>query len=49
MAGPSGLKLGGMIEGMGKNILQKEFFGSSTYNWVRLVDHRCLFYDMGIR
>ena len=28
MAGPIGLKLGGMIEGMGENVLAKEFFGS---------------------
>ena len=28
MAGPSGLKLGGMIEGMCENVLAKEFFGS---------------------
>ena len=28
MAGPSELKLGGMIEGMGENVLAKEFFGS---------------------
>ena len=28
MAGPIGLKLGGMFEGMGENVLVKEFFGS---------------------
>ena len=28
MAGPSGLKLGGLVEGMGENVLAKEFFGS---------------------
>ena len=28
MTGPSGLKLGGMIEGMWENVLTKEFFGS---------------------
>ena len=28
MAGPSELKLGGMVEGMGENVLAKEFFGS---------------------
>ena len=28
MAGPSGLKLGVLIEGMGENVLAKEFFGS---------------------
>ena len=28
MAGPSGLKLGGTIEGMWENVLAKEFFGS---------------------
>ena len=28
MAGPMGLKLGGMVEGMGENVLAKEFFGS---------------------
>ena len=28
MAGPSELKLGGMIEGMGENVLVKDFFGS---------------------
>ena len=28
MAGPIKLKLGGMVEGMGENVLAKEFFGS---------------------
>ena len=28
MAGPRGLKLGGMIEGMCPNVLAKEFLGS---------------------
>ena len=28
MAGPSGLKLGVLIEGMWENVLAKEFFGS---------------------
>ena len=28
MVGPIGLKLGGMVEGMGENVLAKEFFGS---------------------
>ena len=28
MAGPSGLKLGGLVEGMWENVLAKEFFGS---------------------
>ena len=28
MAGRIGLKLGGMIKGMGENVLAKEFFGS---------------------
>ena len=28
MSGPSGLKLGVLIEGMGENVLAKEFFGS---------------------
>ena len=28
MAGPSELKLGGMIEGMCENVLAKKFFGS---------------------
>ena len=28
MAGPTGLKLGGMIKGMCENVLTKEFFGS---------------------
>ena len=28
MAGPIGLKLGGMVEGMCENVLTKEFFGS---------------------
>ena len=29
MAGPIGLKLGGMVEGMQENVLTKEFFGSA--------------------
>ena len=28
MAGHSGLKLGGMVEGIRENVLAKEFFGS---------------------
>ena len=28
MAGPSGLKLGGLVEGMWENVLAKEFLGS---------------------
>ena len=28
MAGPMGLKLGGMVEGIGENVLAKKFFGS---------------------
>ena len=28
MAGPMGLKLGGMIKGICENVLAKEFFGS---------------------
>ena len=28
IAGPSELKLGGMVEGMQENVLAKEFFGS---------------------
>ena len=28
MAGPIGLKLGGIVEGMGENVLAKKFFGS---------------------
>ena len=28
MAGRIGLKLGGMVEGMGENVLAKKFFGS---------------------
>ena len=28
MAGPSGLKLGRLVEGMRENVLAKEFFGS---------------------
>ena len=27
MAGPSGLKLGGLVEGMWENVLAREFFG----------------------
>ena len=30
MAGPIGLKLGGMVEGMCENVLGKEFFGSDN-------------------
>ena len=30
MAGPSKLKLGGMVEGMCENVLAKEFFGSDN-------------------
>ena len=33
MAGPSGLKLGVLIEGMGENVLAEEFFGSVNYAW----------------
>ena len=32
MTGPIGLKLGGMVEGMGENVLAKEFFGSDEVN-----------------
>ena len=28
MAGPTKLKIGGMVEGLGENVLAKEFFGS---------------------
>ena len=43
MAGPIKLKLGGMVEGMGENVLAKEFFGSIELTGVRSVGHRCLF------
>ena len=33
MAGQIGLKLGGMVEGMGENVLAKEFFGSAEVDW----------------
>ena len=33
MAGHIGLKLGGMVEGMGENVLAKEFFGSVEVGW----------------
>ena len=32
MAGPIRLKPGGMVEGMGENVLAKEFFGSVEVN-----------------
>ena len=31
MAGPVGLKLGGMVEGMWENVLAKELFGSTPF------------------
>ena len=43
MAGPSKLKLGGMVEGMCENVLAKEFLDPTTYTRIRLVDHSCLF------
>ena len=43
MAGPMGLKLGGMIEGMQENILTKEFFlDPSMMTVVRSVGRRCI-------
>ena len=33
MAGPSGLKLGGLVEGMCPNVLTKEFFRSVKGAW----------------
>ena len=33
MAGPSGLKLGGLVEGMCPNVLTKEFFRSVEGAW----------------
>ena len=33
MAGRIRLKLGGMVEGMGENVLAKEFFGSVDVDW----------------
>ena len=32
MAGRIELKLGGMVEGMGENVLAKEFFGSVEFD-----------------
>ena len=45
MAGPMGLKLGGMVEGMGENVLAKEFFGSDEVDRGQVggPQHRCLF------
>ena len=43
MAGPSGLKLGLLLEDIWESILTKEFFDPSMHTRVRLVDHRCLF------
>ena len=43
MAEPIKLKLGGMVEGIGENIVPKEFFDSSMLTGVRSVGHRCLF------
>ena len=33
MAGPIELKLGVLIEDMGENVLEKEFFGSVNIHW----------------
>ena len=33
MAGPIGMKLGGMIKDMQENVLAKEFFGSVEVDW----------------
>ena len=33
MAGPMGLKVCGMVEGMCENVLAKEFFGSVNVDW----------------
>ena len=33
MAGPIKLKPCGMVEGMGENVLAKEFFGSVDVDW----------------
>ena len=46
MAEPFRLKLGGMGESMGENILAKEFLGSVEIHRaeVRSMSHRCLFY-----
>ena len=33
MAGPINLKLGGVVEGMRKNVLAMEFFGSVEVDW----------------
>ena len=48
MAGPMGLKLGGMVAGMQENVLAKEFFGSAKFDrgqvggpQVPLLGHRC--------
>ena len=43
MAGPMGLKLGGMIKGMQENILAKEFFDPLKLTGIRSMGHRCLF------
>ena len=49
MAGQIGMKLGGMVEGMQENDLEKEFFFDPLkLTGVRLVGHRCLFYAMGM-
>ena len=42
MAGPIGLKLGGMIKGIAENVLAKEFLDPSKLTMVRSVGHRCL-------
>ena len=36
MAGRIRLKLGGMVEGMGENVLAKEFFGSVNIDFGRV-------------
>ena len=36
MAGPFGLKLGGMVEGIAENVLAKEFFGSVEVDQVQV-------------
>ena len=44
MAGPIGLKLGGMVEGMCERMTsRRNFFDPLTLTGVRSVGHRCLF------
>ena len=43
IVGPIKLKLGGMIEGMGENILAKEFLDQLKLTRVRSVGHKCIF------